>query len=136
MRPLGMGDWAFDNYVIYFSEIVSALSLGIKIGIGAPDDYKDCVVSWEGFGLLLGFLDLWRRWRWWVGFDFYLGVRLAKGMLSVELTEVVNDWLWCNDRIDNMPVVGLGYFGKLVVERAKDRIENIAGSEGAVAWCG
>jgi hypothetical protein len=61
MRPLGMGDWAFDNYVIYFSEIVSALSLGIKIGIGAPDDYKDCVVSWEGFGLLLGFLDLWRR---------------------------------------------------------------------------
>jgi hypothetical protein len=59
MRPLDLGNWAFNSYMIYFSEIVSMLSLGVKISIGAPGDYKDCVVSWEGFGLLLGFLDLW-----------------------------------------------------------------------------
>jgi hypothetical protein len=29
-------------------------------------------VSWEAFGLLLVLLELWRRW--WVGFDFDLGV--------------------------------------------------------------
>jgi hypothetical protein len=32
-----------------------------------------------------------------------------------------------------MPEVDLGYFGKLVVERAKDKMENIAGSEGPIA---
>jgi hypothetical protein len=32
--------------------------------------------------------------------------------------------------------VGLGYFDKLVVKRAKDTMENIAGSEGPIAWCG
>jgi hypothetical protein len=32
--------------------------------------------------------------------------------------------------------VSLGYFGKLVVERAKDMIENIADSEGPIAWYG
>jgi hypothetical protein len=32
--------------------------------------------------------------------------------------------------------VGLGCFGKLVMERVKDRIENIAGGEGPTTWCG
>jgi hypothetical protein len=31
-------------------------------------------VSWESFVLLLGFLDLWRRWKWWIGFGFDLRV--------------------------------------------------------------
>jgi hypothetical protein len=58
VRPLGLGNGAFDSYVIYFSIVVSALSLGVKVGIGAPDDCKDCAVSWEGFSLLLRFSDL------------------------------------------------------------------------------
>jgi hypothetical protein len=32
-----------------------------------------------------------------------------------------------------MPEVDLGYFGKLVVERVKDKMENITGSEGPIA---
>jgi hypothetical protein len=28
---------------------------------------------------------------------------------------VVDRWLWCNGRLDNMPEVGLGYFGKIMV---------------------
>jgi hypothetical protein len=60
----------------------------------------------------------------------------ARGILSMELVKVVNDWLWHNGRIDNMMKVGLGYFGKLVLETTKDTMENIAGSEGPIAWCG
>jgi hypothetical protein len=48
-----MGNGAFDNYVIYFSVVVLALSLGVKVCIGAPGDCKDCAVSWEDFSLLL-----------------------------------------------------------------------------------
>jgi hypothetical protein len=55
-------------------------------------------------------------------------------MLFVELVKIADDWLWHSGRIGNMP--DLGYFGNLVVERAKDRIENIIGSEGPIAWCG
>jgi hypothetical protein len=71
--PLGLGDGAFDSYIIYFSIIISALLLGVKIGIGAPGDCKDCAVSWERFVLLLRLLDLW-WWRWWVGFGFNLRI--------------------------------------------------------------
>jgi hypothetical protein len=79
MRPLGLGDGAFDRYMIY-SVIISALSLGVEICIGAPGDCKDCAVSWESFILLMWLLDLWRRWRWWVGFGFNLrGVLLGVG---------------------------------------------------------
>jgi hypothetical protein len=63
-------------------------------------------------------------------------VELAEGILTMELAKAVDDWSWRNGRIDNMSKVGLGYFGELVVERAKDRMENIAGSEGPIAWCG
>jgi hypothetical protein len=35
-----------------------------------------------------------------------------------------------------MPEVGFVYFGKIVMERVKDRMENIAGGEGPIAWCG
>jgi hypothetical protein len=61
VRPLGLGNGAFDSYVIYFSVIVPALSLGVKISIGTSGNYKDCVISWEGFILLRGFLGLWQR---------------------------------------------------------------------------
>jgi hypothetical protein len=65
-----------------------------------------------------------------------LSVEPVDGMLFVELAKAIDDWLWHNGRINNMLEVGLGYFGKLVVERAKDRMENVASSEGAIAWYG
>jgi hypothetical protein len=74
MRPLGLGNGSFDNYVIYFSIIVSVLPLGVEVGIGTSGNCKDCVMSWEGFALLLGFLNLWRRLWWWIGFVFDLVV--------------------------------------------------------------
>jgi hypothetical protein len=60
--------------VIYVSEIVSALPLGVEIGVGTSDNHKDCAMGWESFTLLLVFLILWQRLWWWIGFDFYLGV--------------------------------------------------------------
>jgi hypothetical protein len=59
VRLLGVGDGAFDGYMIYFSVIVSALSLGVKIGVGASDDFKDCIMIWERLHFVaraLGFL--------------------------------------------------------------------------------
>jgi hypothetical protein len=73
VRPLGLSNKTFDNYMIYFSVIVSTLSLGFKVGIGASSDRKDCTVSWESF-FLLALLDLWWRWGWWIGFVFDLGI--------------------------------------------------------------
>jgi hypothetical protein len=63
VRPLGLGYRAFDSYVIYFSVIVSVLSLGVKISIGDSGDCKDCATNWESFILFLGFLNLWQRQR-------------------------------------------------------------------------
>jgi hypothetical protein len=63
-------------------------------------------------------------------------MELMEGMLFVKLTKVEDDWLWHNGRIDSMSEVGFVYFGKIVVERVKDRMENIAGGEGPIAWCG
>jgi hypothetical protein len=53
-----MGNGAFDTYVIYFSVIVPALSLGVKVGIGTSDNCEDCAMYWESFIWLLGFLGL------------------------------------------------------------------------------
>jgi hypothetical protein len=41
VKPLGMGNGAFDNYVIYISIIVPVLSLGVKVGIGTSGNSKD-----------------------------------------------------------------------------------------------
>jgi hypothetical protein len=62
--------------MIYFLVIILTMSLGVKISIGASDVFKDCAMSWESFVSLLGFLDLWWRWKWWVGFGFDLRVVL------------------------------------------------------------
>jgi hypothetical protein len=85
------GDGAFDSYMIYFSIIISVLSLGVEIGTGAPGDCKDCAMSWESFALLVGFLDLWQRWRWWVGFDFDLGV----GAILCWVSDLQSYWRVC-----------------------------------------
>jgi hypothetical protein len=82
VRPFGLGNGAFDSYMIYFSVIISPLSLGVKIGIGASGDCKDCVMSWKGFVLLLGFLDLWQRWKWWVDFGFDLRPGIVLHLVS------------------------------------------------------
>jgi hypothetical protein len=60
--------------MIYFSIIVSTLSLGVKVYIGTSGDCKDCDMSWEGSTLLLGLLGLWQRLWWWIDFIFDLGV--------------------------------------------------------------
>jgi hypothetical protein len=54
----------------------------------------------------------------------------------VKLTKVEDDWLWHNGTIDSMPEVEFGSFGKLAVERVKDRIENIIGGEVPIVLCG
>jgi hypothetical protein len=65
--------------MIYFSIIVSALLLGVEVGIRNSENYKDCAISWEGFALLLGFLGVrWRLW-WWIVFVFYLGLLFCTG---------------------------------------------------------
>jgi hypothetical protein len=63
-------------------------------------------------------------------------MELLEDMLFVELVKVVDDWLWRSGRIGNMPEVGHGYFGMLVVETAKDKMKNIVNSDGPIAWCG
>jgi hypothetical protein len=59
----GLSNRAFNNYMIYFSIVIFALSLGIEIGIGTSSNCEDCVMGGEVFGLLQRLLDLWRRWR-------------------------------------------------------------------------
>jgi hypothetical protein len=51
-------------------------------------------------------------------------VELA-GVLFVELMKVVDDWLWCSDRIDNKPKLGLGYLDSSTMGRMKGKIESI-----------
>jgi hypothetical protein len=38
MAPFGLGNGTFDNYVIDLLVIVSAVSLGIKIGVRTSED--------------------------------------------------------------------------------------------------
>jgi hypothetical protein len=56
-------------------------------------------------------------------------------MLSMELADVVEGKLWRNGKIDSMPDMVLHWFGRLVVKKAKDTMESIAGGEGSIAWC-
>jgi hypothetical protein len=61
-------------------------------------------------------------------------MELALGMLSVQLVEVGDGWLWRSGMIDSMPEVGLGCFGVFVVDKVKDRIVSIAGGLESTAW--
>jgi hypothetical protein len=56
-----------------------------------------------------------------------LSVEVGEGMLSVELAKIADDWMRRSGRIDNMPKVGLGWFDKFVLEKAKDKMRNIGG---------
>jgi hypothetical protein len=64
VRLLGLCDWTFDNHMVYFSIVIPALSLAFNVYVGSLDNCEDCATGWEGFALLLGFLDLQQRWRW------------------------------------------------------------------------
>jgi hypothetical protein len=57
VRPLGLSDGAFDGYMVYFSVVIYALSLSVKIGVGSSGDCEDCGMSGKGVVLLLGFLN-------------------------------------------------------------------------------
>jgi hypothetical protein len=72
--PFGLGEWTFNDDVIDLPVVIMTMSLGIELIIRTSGDCGDCALGGECFILLLGFLDLWRRWRWWLGFDFDLGV--------------------------------------------------------------
>jgi hypothetical protein len=61
VRPFGLSDGAFDSYMIYFSLVISALSLGVKVGVGASSNCEDSTMGGEGIGLLGRLLDLWQR---------------------------------------------------------------------------
>jgi hypothetical protein len=61
MGPLCLCNGALDGYLIYLSEIVSALLLGVEISVGTFGNRKDCAMGWESFALLLMFLILWQR---------------------------------------------------------------------------
>jgi hypothetical protein len=58
VRPFGLGNGVFNNYVVYFSVVVSALSFGVKVSVETAGNCEDCVVGGEGFGLLWRLLDL------------------------------------------------------------------------------
>jgi hypothetical protein len=77
MGPFGLSGGAFDSYVIYFSVVISTLSFGIEIGVGASGNCEDSVVGGEGFKLLWGFLDLWQRWKQRVGFCLDLRISVV-----------------------------------------------------------
>jgi hypothetical protein len=57
-------------------------------------------------------------------------------MLFEELVKVADDWLWRNGRIGSMLEVGLGCSDSVVVKKMKDMMENVAGGEKLIAWCG
>jgi hypothetical protein len=62
-------------------------------------------------------------------------VALSEDMWFVELAKVEDGWLWHSDMIGNKPELGLGYFGRLAVERAKGRMGSSVDGE-PIAWCG
>jgi hypothetical protein len=55
VRPFGLGNRTFDNIVIDLPIIVTALSHGVKIGVGTSSNCEDCAMGGEGVGLLRRF---------------------------------------------------------------------------------
>jgi hypothetical protein len=57
MGPFGLGDGTFNGNVIDLSVIVSPLPLGVKIGVRAFGDCKDCAMGGEAIDLLRRLVD-------------------------------------------------------------------------------
>jgi hypothetical protein len=53
----------------------------------------------------------------------------ARGMLSVQLEKVEDDWLWRSGMTGSRSGVGFGCDDRLVVENVKGRMGNIASGE-------
>jgi hypothetical protein len=54
----------------------------------------------------------------------------------MEIVGVVDGWLWCNGKIDNMSEVVLVWFGRLVVKKAGVKMVSTVGGESSISWCG
>jgi hypothetical protein len=54
----------------------------------------------------------------------------------VELVKVDDGWWWRSGMLGNMLEVGFGYFGRLGLNNADGRMENIADGVEPIAWCG
>jgi hypothetical protein len=142
MGPFGLGDGAFNSYMIDLPLIVSLLPLSIKIGVGTFGYCENCVMGGEGIILLWKLLDLWRRWLQWVGFCIDLRIGIAYvicgtvgGYVICGVVEGWGGWLWRSDTTSDRTDLRLGCFGKLAVERAKGKIESIGGGE-PITWYG
>jgi hypothetical protein len=60
----------------------------------------------------------------------------VRGMLFVELVKIEDEWFWHSDMTGNKLEVGLGYFGRIVSEKAKGKMESIDGGEEPTTWYG
>jgi hypothetical protein len=87
VRPLGLCEWTFDNQMVYFSIVISALSLALKVCVGTPGNCEDYAMGWESFALVLGFQDLRRMWRWQVVFGLDLGLLFCVGSVICGIVE-------------------------------------------------
>jgi hypothetical protein len=58
VRPFGLGNGAFNSYMIDLPIIVSLLPLAIEIGVGTSCYCENYVVGGEGISLLRRLLDL------------------------------------------------------------------------------
>jgi hypothetical protein len=76
VRPFFFCDWTFDIHMVYFPVVIPTLLLAFEVCARTLGNGEDCPMGWEGFVLQLGFLDLRRRWRWWVVFNLNLGVAI------------------------------------------------------------
>jgi hypothetical protein len=63
-------------------------------------------------------------------------VALPMGTLFMELSKVEDSWLWRSDMTGNKPEVGIGYFGRRVMEKAKGKMQSIDGGGDPIAWYG
>jgi hypothetical protein len=78
---------------------------------------------------------------WWVGF----GLDLRIGVVRHWVCDLWHcrricylwswRWLWHSGLTGNRPELEFGYFGWLVVERARGMMENIVGGGESIAWC-
>jgi hypothetical protein len=71
MRPLGLGNGAFDSDMVNLTIIVHALPFSFEIRVSTSSDSQNGAVSGEGLELLRRFLGLLREWRW-GGFGSFL----------------------------------------------------------------
>jgi hypothetical protein len=63
MGPFHLGDWTFDNDVIYMAIIVSVLPFGFKDCVGTSRDCEYGTMGEKVLGFLWRFLNLLQRWR-------------------------------------------------------------------------